>query len=125
MSPKEQRRVDDFILYAVAAADEAVADSGWAPASEEDRYRTGVNIGSGIGGLSTIADTAVELHEKGPRRGVGPFFITVRPDQSRVRPGLDQVMVSKDRTIRWSPPAPPARTPWVTRCASFSTATPT
>jgi 3-oxoacyl-[acyl-carrier-protein] synthase II len=76
MSPKDQRRVDDFILYAVAAADEAVRDSGWAPQDEEGRCRTGVNIGSGIGGLSTIADTAVDLHEKGPRRGVGPFFIT-------------------------------------------------
>ena len=75
MSPKDQRRVDDFILYAVAAAEEAVRDSGWAPQSEEERYRTGVNIGSGIGGLSTIADTAVELHEKGPRR-ISPFFIT-------------------------------------------------
>ena len=74
MSAKEQRRVDDFILYAMAAADEAVRDSGWAPENEEDRDRTGVNIGSGIGGLSTIADTAVELHEKGPRR-VSPFFI--------------------------------------------------
>ncbi|MBA3811439.1 MAG: beta-ketoacyl-ACP synthase II [Caulobacteraceae bacterium] len=74
MSPKEQRRVDDFILYAMAAADEAVRDSGWTPQNEEDRVRTGVNIGSGIGGLSTIADTAVELHEKGPRR-VSPFFI--------------------------------------------------
>ena len=74
MSPKEQRRVDDFILYAMAAADEAVRDSGWAPESEADRERTGVNIGSGIGGLSTIADTAIELAEKGPRR-VSPFFI--------------------------------------------------
>jgi len=74
MSAKEQRRVDDFILYAMAAADEAVRDSGWSPQDEEDRQRTGVNIGSGIGGLSTIADTAVELHEKGPRR-VSPFFI--------------------------------------------------
>ena len=75
MSPKDQRRVDDFILYAMAAADEAVKDSGWVPESDDDRERTGVMIGSGIGGLSTIADTAVELHEKGPRRGVGPFFI--------------------------------------------------
>jgi 3-oxoacyl-[acyl-carrier-protein] synthase II len=75
LSPKDQRRVDDFILYAIAAADEAVRDSGWTPETEEDRDRTGVMIGSGIGGLSTIADTAVELHEKGPRRGVGPFFI--------------------------------------------------
>ena len=75
MSPRDQRRVDDFILYAVAAADEAVRDSGWVPQAEEDRCRTGVMIGSGIGGLSTIADTAVELHEKGPRR-VSPFFIS-------------------------------------------------
>ncbi|HEY1559843.1 MAG TPA: beta-ketoacyl-ACP synthase II [Caulobacteraceae bacterium] len=74
VSAKEQRRIDDFILYAIAAADEAVRDSGWAPTGESDRERTGVNIGSGIGGLSTIADTAVELHEKGPRR-VSPFFI--------------------------------------------------
>ena len=74
MSLKEQRRVDDFILYAMAAADEAVRDAGWAPDDEEERQRTGVNIGSGIGGLSTIADTAIELHEKGPRR-VSPFFI--------------------------------------------------
>ncbi|MDR3511344.1 MAG: beta-ketoacyl-ACP synthase II [Caulobacteraceae bacterium] len=75
MTPKEQRRVDDFILYAMAAADEAVRDADWTPQDEGERERTGVMIGSGIGGLSTIADTAVELHEKGPRRGVGPFFI--------------------------------------------------
>jgi 3-oxoacyl-[acyl-carrier-protein] synthase II len=75
MSSKEQRRVDDFILYAMAAADEAVRDSGWAPQNEADQRRTGVNIGSGIGGLSTIADTAIELEQKGPRRGVSPFFI--------------------------------------------------
>jgi 3-oxoacyl-[acyl-carrier-protein] synthase II len=74
MSAKERRRVDDFILYAIAAAEEAVKDSGWAPESEADRQRTGVIIGSGIGGLATIADTALELHEKGPRR-VSPFFI--------------------------------------------------
>ena len=75
MSPKEQRRVDDFILYAMAAADEAVRDADWTPEDEDERERTGVIIGSGIGGLSTIADTAIELHEKGPRRGVSPFFI--------------------------------------------------
>ncbi len=75
MSPKEQRRVNDFILYAMAAADEAVRDSGWAPQTDEERERTGVNIGAGIGGLSTIAETAIEMHEKGPRR-VSPFFIT-------------------------------------------------
>lgn len=74
MSPKDRRRVDDFILYGIAAAEEAVRDSGWVPQTDEDRERTGVTIGSGIGGLGTIAETAVELHEKGPRR-VSPFFI--------------------------------------------------
>jgi len=74
MSVRDQRRIDDFILYAMAAADEAVRDSGWAPTEEADRERTGVIIGSGIGGLNSIAATAVELHEKGPRR-VSPFFI--------------------------------------------------
>jgi 3-oxoacyl-[acyl-carrier-protein] synthase II len=75
MSPKDQRRVDDFILYAMAAADEAVRDSGWAPQEEQDRRRTGVIFGSGIGGLATIAQTALDLQAKGPRRGVSPFFI--------------------------------------------------
>ncbi len=74
MSLKDQRRVDDFILYAMAAADEAVKDSGWVPETDEDKERTGVIIGSGIGGLATIERTSVELHEKGPRR-VSPFFI--------------------------------------------------
>jgi len=74
MSHKDQRRVDDFILYGMAAADEAVKDAGWTPEDEAERERTGVIIGSGIGGLSAIADTAIELHEKGPRR-VSPFFI--------------------------------------------------
>ncbi len=74
MSPKDQRRVDDFILYAMAAADEAVKDANWTPEGEEDRERTGVMIGSGIGGLATIEKTSVELFEKGPRR-VSPFFI--------------------------------------------------
>jgi len=74
MAPKEQRKVDDFILYAMAAADEAVRDSGWKPEDPEDRARTGVIIGSGIGGLATIERTSVELFQKGPRR-VSPFFI--------------------------------------------------
>jgi len=74
MSTRDQRRVDDFILYAMAAADEAVKDSGWAPEALEELERTGVILGSGIGGLSTIADTALELEAKGPRR-VSPFFI--------------------------------------------------
>ncbi len=74
MEPKDRRKVDDFILYGMAAADEAVRDAGWTPAGEEDRLRTGVMIGSGIGGLSSIADTAVLIHERGPRR-VSPFFV--------------------------------------------------
>ena len=74
MSAKERRRVDDFILYAMAAADEAVADSGWVPDTDEARERTGVMIGSGIGGLSTIADTALQLERDGPRK-ISPFFV--------------------------------------------------
>ena len=74
MSGKEQRRVDDFILYGMAAADEAIADSGWKPETEEEKYRTGVLIGSGIGGLQAIADTALQLERDGPRK-ISPFFI--------------------------------------------------
>jgi len=74
MEPKERRKVDDFILYGVAAAAQAVKDAGWTPEDEEDRLRTGVLIGSGIGGIGTIADTALLIAEKGPRR-VSPFFI--------------------------------------------------
>jgi 3-oxoacyl-[acyl-carrier-protein] synthase II len=74
MEPKEARKVDDFILYGMAAAVQAVQDAGWMPEDEEARCRTGVMIGSGIGGLSSIAETAVLLKERGPRR-VSPFFI--------------------------------------------------
>ena len=74
MEPKDRRKVDDFILYGITAATQAVRDSGWQPEADEDRERTGVMIGSGIGGLSTIAETAVLIKEKGPRR-VSPFFI--------------------------------------------------
>ena len=74
MSAKDRKRVDDFILYGIAAADEAVKDAGWTPEDPEELERTGVIIGSGIGGLGTIADTAIELEAKGPRR-VSPFFI--------------------------------------------------
>ncbi len=74
MSSRDRRRVDDFILYGIAAADEAVKDAGWTPTDPEELERTGVIIGSGIGGLGTIADTAVELEHRGPRR-VSPFFI--------------------------------------------------
>ncbi|MEL6608691.1 MAG: beta-ketoacyl-ACP synthase II [Pseudomonadota bacterium] len=74
MEPKERRKVDDFILYAMAAAVQAVEDAGWTPTDTHAQERTGVMIGSGIGGLSAIADTAVLLKERGPRR-VSPFFI--------------------------------------------------
>ncbi len=74
MEPKDRRKVDDFILYGMAAAQQAVEDSGWVPQTDEDRERTGVMIGSGIGGLNSIAETAVLIKEKGPKR-VSPFFI--------------------------------------------------
>jgi len=74
MEPKEQRKVDDFILYGMAAAVQAVKDAGWEEASEAEKLRTGVLIGSGIGGLQSIAETAVLIKEKGARR-VSPFFI--------------------------------------------------
>ncbi|MEM1273881.1 MAG: beta-ketoacyl-ACP synthase II [Pseudomonadota bacterium] len=74
MAPKEQRKVDDFILYGMAAADQAIADSGWSPQDMDALFRTGVLIGAGIGGLSSIADTSIVLNERGPRR-VSPFFV--------------------------------------------------
>ncbi len=74
MLPKDRKKVDDFILYGIAAATQAVQDSGWMPEDEADKLRTGVMIGSGIGGLNSIAETAVLIHERGPRR-VSPFFI--------------------------------------------------
>jgi 3-oxoacyl-[acyl-carrier-protein] synthase II len=77
LDPKEQRRVDEFITFALTAGQQAVSDSGWEPRTEEERCRTGVLIGSGIGGLSGIADAAVLIHEKGPRK-LSPFFIPGR-----------------------------------------------
>ncbi|HMN37833.1 MAG TPA: beta-ketoacyl-ACP synthase II [Hyphomicrobium sp.] len=77
MEPKEQRKVDDFIVYAMAAADQAIADSGLKFDTAEAQEEAGVLIGSGIGGLSGIADTSLLLKEKGPRR-VSPFFIPGR-----------------------------------------------
>lgn len=74
LEPKEQRKVDRFITYAIAAAEQAIRDAGWTDASEEEKLRTGVLIGSGIGGIETIAETAITLKERGPRR-VSPFFI--------------------------------------------------
>src|SRR4030081_3080539 len=77
MEPKDQRKVDDFIIFAMCAAREALDDADWHPATEEDRCATGTMIGSGIGGLSGIADTALLLKERGPRK-VSPFFIPGR-----------------------------------------------
>ncbi|HBF97295.1 MAG TPA: beta-ketoacyl-[acyl-carrier-protein] synthase II [Alphaproteobacteria bacterium] len=77
LPPKEQRRVDDFIIYGMAAAKQAIEDSGWEPQSEEERYRAGVMIGSGIGGLPGIEEASIDLAARGPRR-VSPFFITGR-----------------------------------------------
>ncbi len=74
MAPKEQRKVDTFIMFAMAAAQQAVEDSGWLPEDDEGRERTGVMIGSGIGGLALIEKTTLMMAEKGPRR-VSPFFI--------------------------------------------------
>lgn len=74
MEPKERRKVDDFILYGVAAADMAVRDAGWTPEDEESRLRTGVMLGSGIGGLRSIEETTLLIRDRGVRR-VSPFFI--------------------------------------------------
>ena len=74
MTPKERKRVDDFILFGIAAADEALNDANWHPETDEDKERTGVIMGAGIGGLGPIAESAAILAESGPRR-VSPFFI--------------------------------------------------
>jgi len=74
LEPKELRKIGDFILYGIAAADEALKDSGWEPKTHEERCATGVMIGSGIGGIDGIADNALILRERGPRR-ISPFFI--------------------------------------------------
>ena len=71
---RDRRKLDPFIIYGMVAADQAVGDSGWAPEDEEGRNRTGVMIGSGIGGLQTIHDASILLQERGPRR-ISPFFI--------------------------------------------------
>ncbi|MEA2825035.1 MAG: 3-oxoacyl-[acyl-carrier-protein] synthase [Alphaproteobacteria bacterium] len=74
---KEQRRIDDFILYGISAAQQAVTDSGYEPKTEEERERAGVLIGSGIGGLDGIEQASILVHEKGPRK-LSPFFIPGR-----------------------------------------------
>ncbi|MFY9771848.1 MAG: beta-ketoacyl-ACP synthase II [Xanthobacteraceae bacterium] len=77
MEPKEQRKVDDFIIFAMAAAAQALNDAGWHPRQYEDQIASGVLIGSGIGGVEGIAETALVLRDRGPRR-VSPFFIPGR-----------------------------------------------
>ena len=74
LEPKEQRKIDRFILLGLVAATQAVNDSGWAPKTEEEQTKTGVIIGSGIGGLQQIYDNSIKLKEAGPRR-ISPFFI--------------------------------------------------
>src|SRR5687767_617045 len=74
LAPKDQRKLDKFLIFGIAAAQQAVEDSGWKPSDEESLSRTGVMIGSGIGGLQTIYETSLVLKERGPRR-VSPFFI--------------------------------------------------
>ena len=77
MEPKEQRKVDDFILYAMGAATQALDDADWHPRQYEEQITSGVLIGSGIGGIEGIAETALVLRDRGPRR-VSPFFIPGR-----------------------------------------------
>ena len=74
VSTKDQKKVDTFILYGIAAAEMALKDSGWIPNDENSQFRAGVGVGSGIGGLASIEKTSLLLKEKGPRR-VSPFFI--------------------------------------------------
>lgn len=77
MDPKDQRKVDEFIIYGLAAAGEALRDAGWTPKSQADQSRTGVLVGSGIGGIGGIYEASVTLLERGPRR-ISPFFIPGR-----------------------------------------------
>ncbi|MCU0818770.1 MAG: beta-ketoacyl-ACP synthase II [Beijerinckiaceae bacterium] len=77
MDPRDQRRVDAFIVYAMAAAKQALTDAGWHPSTPDEQNTTGVIIGSGIGGIEGISETALLLAEKGPRR-ISPFFIPGR-----------------------------------------------
>ncbi len=105
LAHRERRKIDDFILYSIIASDQAIADAGWKPANENEQYRAGVLIGSGIGGLATIAETTLVLKEKGPRR-VSPFFI----------PGSLINLASGQVSIRYSLKGPNQST--VTACAT-------
>jgi 3-oxoacyl-[acyl-carrier-protein] synthase II len=81
IEPREQKRVDRFIAYGIVSAIEAIEDSGWKPKTDEEKNRTGVILGSGIGGLETIAKTTELLNSKGPRK-VSPFFYTIGVNKS-------------------------------------------
>lgn len=74
VAPRDQRKLDRFIVFGMAAAQQAIEDSGWKPEDDEDQWRTGVMIGSGIGGLETIYEGSITIHDRGPRR-LSPFFI--------------------------------------------------
>ncbi len=92
MPLRERKRIDQFILYGITAADEALADSGWKPKTEDEKYRTGVLIGSGIGGLQTVYDASITLNERGPRK-LSPFIvpsmlINLASGQVSIRHGL-------------------------------------
>jgi 3-oxoacyl-[acyl-carrier-protein] synthase II len=109
MEPKEQRKVDPFILFGVAAADMALKDAGWHPASDEDQIATGVMIGSGIGGLQGIVEAGYTLRDKGPRR-ISPFFIPGR--LINLVSGHVSIRTNcAGRTTPSSPPVRPARMP--------------
>jgi len=88
IDPKEQRKMDRFIHFAIVAAEQAIADSGWKAESDEQKYRTGVMIGSGIGGLTSIQKTSASIAEKGIRK-ISPFFIP----QSLVNLGSGHVSI--------------------------------
>ena len=108
MEPKEQRKVDEFIVYAMCAARQAIEDSGWKPTTHEDQIATGVMIGSGIGGIEGIAETAITLKETrtAPRVAV----LHPRPaDQSRLRLRVDRVRPEGPEPRGRRPPARPAR----------------
>ena len=95
---RERRKIDDFILYSIIATDQAIEDAGWRPETEEEQYRSGVVIGSGIGGLSTIAETTLVLKEKGPRR-VSPFFYSRGTNKSCFGTSFDSICVKGTKSV--------------------------
>jgi len=112
MEPKEQRKVDEFIVFAMCAARQALDDAGWHPKTYDEQTTTGVLIGSGIGGIEGIAETAVALHE---RAHVEYHHSLFRAASSIWLRGLYRSLsVSKGRTMLWSPPVRPERTRSVT-----------